>query len=517
MKRLFVLLLALVSLLSLALTGCGKREEGAKENVDGRYYLYAADNKLYCLDAKDGKTRQIETGTDVCSVTEAMVSEANGRMLLKITTGPEKEGETTPEALLLWDGKSQSAELVETNAELARVNKEMDSVVYAKGQQIYQYRIGSGSKLIFDDFNQVAVSEDLSGMLAMVVPKEFAESVKSGDYVEEWALEYSNGKAEPERIAKISNNACRPAASSDLSVVCYTKGPSGTSLFRAYPVFMWTPKGGERELPFEAIALSVQSETEIYYLSGMENDKISLYYYDGKESHLLHGNVASHIHKVSDQLTCCVCLTESSRETLVIHKGKTVQIPGRICHLRNVLGSVSDDGKTVFIHDEEETWYKAELQDTGELTGGAYIQGPEYRPRYDTFKYDQMVILREETLYCNGQAVEKDVAGYKIWPGGRLCYKKDGSLYLWENGKSVKLAEIGEAVNVGGFENSLVMTEADSLYLLKGSEKKLIAEAVQDVILAEEWGSFELGNVTIGGVRTGWWYESPTYDYLTAY
>ena len=120
MKKLVALFTGLIVLMSLILFGCGKNQ--AEANI-GRYHLYVSENKVFCLDAKNGTTKPIGTDKEVSAITKAMVGQG-GQILFKAEI--KKDGGPKTSALYLWNGKSLEATLVDTDAKLIRNTEAMD-------------------------------------------------------------------------------------------------------------------------------------------------------------------------------------------------------------------------------------------------------------------------------------------------------------------------------------------------------------------------------------------------------
>lgn len=493
--------------LSFPLSGCNSKgnsdqEAAAKSataGIAGRYYLYTCENQLYCLDLQTGEIDQIHTGTDVTSIPHAMISEEGGPMLIQVATG--KDGQAT--ALLMWDGKSQDATLIDTNATLVRVNQAMDHVVYTKGATLYEYRNNRTEK-VYDLLYKVSAAEDCSNVLMTAAPADLLDDPLSDGTIREFDLLYKKTGQKAIKISTISAAACYPSATPDHSVVCYTKGPSGTSLFDSYPVYMWTPEGGEVALPFEAIQIAVHSKNEIYYISG-EDLNLSLFYYNGKESQLLCEGVYNHLHKLSDDFTYIRLYGQENG--LILHGGKSLKVPGIICPQKACRGVVSDNKKCVYTHSDG-NWYKTQLQSNGELTVSNYFTGPNVTLlQNDLFAYEQ-----DGALYCNGQLVAQNVDNYQIWPSGQLHYQKEGKLYCWDNGRSTVVADIAdETIVCCGYQENLLVQEGDDLYLIRGTEKTPLPPNIEAAALVVTWDTRPHDDFHSGGATTGWWYESSTY------
>lgn len=508
MKKLIVLFAGLIVLMSLMLSGCGKNQ--AEADI-GRYHLYVSENKVFCLDAKNGTTKPIGTDRAVLAVNKAMVGEKN-RILFEAKVGAN--GDPVRKALYLWDGKSQEATLVDTDAELIRNTEAMDCFIYIKDEAVYQYHHTRGKELIcqMESLSYTSVANDFSGVLIAGTPLEQESDSRT------WELWYKTADGKAQRIAQGIQPYSHIYATLDHSAVCYVKDMEEPVEGKYAQAYMWTPRGGEKQLPFIVSFMSVHGENEIYY-SVMEEGKDygKLYYYDGEQSILLYESVWwDDIDRISESISQVI--TYDTQTDLLLSGGKATPIPGR-ADPHEVESGISNDGKTVWFW-QEDTWYRADLQEDGEMSVETWFLGPRRMHNVSQFVADQFVYIQDDTLYCSGQEVAQCVDGsWNMNDAGKLAYVKNGVLYCYENGQNTKMAEVGQVDTAAIYGRNAVLVEAGNIYFCKDGRKELLAENVKDVTEVRLWGMKPAGNLLVlpRYSQDYWWDEECSRVYFLMY
>ena len=491
MKRIFILLLALALLMS----GCSfSLKSDVPENAD-RYFLYAADGKVHCLDTKNGKTEEITIPTvQAGGVGCAIVSDSEKIMVFELyPDGSEEYG------LCYWDGETGRAEMVDPDANLVRINRKMDFFLYFKYTDkyfdLYQYDAKKGKQMIAADVEEVSMTDDGSSILYVCMNSDGTGG--------ELFRKKRNGSAE--RISEVLAGSTN--ATSDHQVICYLKGESEQVAGGLCNAYMWTPFEGEKQLPFKATDIKVFSKNEIYYTVSRD-DGASCYYYDGKTSKLLSGASSAHGHKLGDAYSYSVQNGED-KESYLVSGGKQISMGGHICSKMSSLGALSMDGKTVYTWNGS-TMYRTTVGINGKLTTEKYLDTKrEYSHRVMTMSGDHLLNTVDE-ISLDGCPIDGAGGGTLSQSGLTVAYGVDGDIYLYQNGKSFYICSVIVDDISDGYPTAtsrvLLQRENGDLLLADENGTELIVAGCGEFSAAYPWSINNMGNIVLDGYITGMWY-----------
>ena len=491
--------------MTLLLSGCACIPGSKMPANTDRYFLYAANDRVYCLDSKTGKTDEIRTAVPVSGINNALIADSGKKMAFEATI---KDSEDY--ALFYWDGKSDSANLVDKNADMARINKKMDFLIYMKAHDghydLYQHDLKKHSvQRIAENVNKVSMTEDGKSILYLqAIPEE-----------EQFVLFQKKRNSNPKRISEVSLQR-EVSATPDHKVVCYTKGESENVLGGLCSAYMWTPTGGEKQLPFKATDIKVFDKDEIYYIAS--GSGFSCYYYNGKTSKLLSEAASGHGHKLSDEIYSYRGIDENSEKYTVqyaVHKGKQTDLGGYVCSNSTKLGGLSSDGKTVYSWYTKGRMYRTTLGVTGNLSTEQYLNtGNNYTPRGMQFYGDHLAYADEGRLYLDGQMIASEYEDFELSVDGKtLVYTSNGCVYRYSDGKSTFLCRTVDT-HLPTASKNVVLVDGGVLYLGDGNKTEQIAADCQDIAPARPWSVKSEGNIIIDGWTTGMWYTMMGTDLI---
>lgn len=510
MKRILAFLLAMM-LVVLPLSGCDSdAEENAKtdkaqtkaEYKTERYFLYMEDETVCLLDTKTERTKKIDLRISVSGISNALVCEESDVLLAKVSSGNEEV-----RGIAYWDGKSDKAEYFGDNTELVRVSKDGEIVVYVEKQSngtsnLFRYDAKKGERTYLAELvSAVSASEDCRDIFFTAYN---IEDVTEGEPLLSEDLYYSHNGKEPEKIDSSALGSAN--VSIDGSVVAYVDAEERDG--RAGQAYLWTKIGGKEKLPFEAYTIQVFSKNEIYFTDGDG----TIGYYDGKDAKILTTSGSPHGHKLGRHLYYYRAATEGDYKFYIAYKGESIQTNIPFCYRQGNMGFVSADEQSVFGWGDD-MLYRVDLKN-GELEETELWETGSFSPRQGQFRGGVYAYRQDGKLYMNDKVIAEDVLSSELSiKGDVLAYKKDGTLCVYENGKTAThpLSQSITDYYVAWEGKAVSLSEDNGVVLYKGSGNNTktvtISETADGLIPVYFWSCQDLTNCLNGVERTGTWYH----------